>query len=595
MRAGTSIGRRIVLVIALTTGVGASVVTADSAGAAPATFLISPTSFDFGAQPLNSPSAQQLVTIKNVSGAPIVMSGAGGGAGVFGGSQDCQGLTIAANASCHMYYQFTPTALGAVTGSTGGNWNGQSFSFHFTGIGTPRFRISPTSFDFGDVPVGTTSAQQLVTITNLGTTSIVMSGAGGGAGVFGGSQDCQGLTIAAGHSCHMYYQFHPTTVGTTTGSTGGNWNGQSFSFSFTGNGTAPATNDFVSLPSSRILDTNGKIGYSGTKPKAGQTVQLFVGGAAVPADAAAADLIVTATDEVKAGALWVWPCGTSRPAAATIVYRAGRRTVNHVNAELGTSGAVCLRSSRSAHLLADLDGYYPSTSGYHPVTPNRVLDTRHHTGFTGPKPQAGKVMHVKVTGSTVPAGAAAVALNLTAREHTKGGHLTVWACGTPAPSARALTFQKGVSTVGFAVSAVNDHGELCIRTSAATHVTADLVGWYAAAATFVPVKPQTVASGSPVRAGHTTAIRVTGVGAANIPADARAVAVDLTAGQEAASGHLAVYPCGAARPSIQPVVYSKNKPITNLVLSRIGTNGRVCVHTSANAHLTAEVVGWYGA
>ena len=70
-----------------------------------------------------------------------------------------------------MYYQFTPTALGAATGSTGGNWNGQSFSFTFTGIGTPQFRISPTAFDFGDVPVGTTSAQQLVTITNLGTTS----------------------------------------------------------------------------------------------------------------------------------------------------------------------------------------------------------------------------------------------------------------------------------------------------------------------------------------------------------------------------------------------------------------------------------------
>jgi hypothetical protein len=590
------VAQRIGLVTALVVVVVAtSVAAATGAGATTPKFLISPTSFDFGAQPLNSPSAQQVVTIKNVSGAPVVMSGAGGGAGIFGGSQDCQGLTIAANASCHMYYQFTPTALGAVTGSTGGNWNGQSFSFHFTGTGTPRFQISPTAFGFGDVPVGTTSAQQLVTITNLGTTSIVMSGAGGGAGIFGGAQDCQGITIAAGHSCHMYYQFHPTTIGAASGSTGGNWNGQQFSFSFTGNGTAGATGDFEPLPATRILDTDARIGYSGPKPAAGQTVYLVVGGAAVPANAAGADLTVTTTDEVKAGSLWVWPCGTSRPAAATITYLAGRRAINHVNAQLGTAGAVCLRSSRSTHLLADLDGYYPSTSGYHPVTPKRILDSRHHTGSTGPKPAAGTVVHLKVTGSTVPAGAAAVALNVGARDHPKGGHVTVWQCGTPAPNASALTFQKKVSTLGLSVSAIDHQGRVCIRTSSSTHLTADVVGWYAAATSFNPVAPQTLVRQAPARPGRTTAITVTGVGAAKIPANAREVVLDLSVGREAGGGYLTLYPCGAARPSTQTVAFAKNEPVTNLALSAIGTSGRVCVRTSAKAHITAQVVGWYGA
>ncbi len=205
-------------------------------GARTKRFLISPTAFDFGDVPLGSPAPQQLVTITNVGTTPVVMSGAGGGAGQFGGSQDCQGLTIAAGASCHMYYQLTPTALGALTGSTGGNWNGQTFAFTFKGTGAPRFLISPIAFDFGDVTLGTTSPQQLVNITNLGTTSIVMSGAGGGAGQFGGSQDCQGLTIAAGAGCHMYYAFHPTAAGAATGSTGGNWNGQNFAFTFKGTG-----------------------------------------------------------------------------------------------------------------------------------------------------------------------------------------------------------------------------------------------------------------------------------------------------------------------------------------------------------------------
>jgi hypothetical protein len=204
-------------------------------------FLVTPTALDFGDVGVGSTSAQQIITITNVSGSPILMSGAGGGAGVFGGSQDCQGLTIAAGASCHMYYQFTPTALGAVTGGTSVNWNGQTFAFTFNGTGVNPFLITATSFDFGDVPVGTTSAQQLVTITNVTDSPIVMSGAGGGAGVFGGSQDCQGLTIAAGASCHMYYQFTPTAPGAVTGSTSGNWNGQTFSFTFTGTGAGTVT------------------------------------------------------------------------------------------------------------------------------------------------------------------------------------------------------------------------------------------------------------------------------------------------------------------------------------------------------------------
>jgi hypothetical protein len=317
----------------------------------------------------------------------------------------------------------------------------------------------------------------------------------------------------------------------------------------------------------------------------------------VPADAVAADLTVTATGEAKDGSVWVWPCGAAQPTAPSLVFKAGRRAINHVNAQLGTAGTVCLKASRSTHLLADLDGYYPSTTGYHPISPKRILDTSNHTGFAGPKPSAGKVVQLKVTGSTVPAGAAGVALNIAARAHAnRGGHLTVWPCGTSAPSARALTFRKNVSTVGLSVSKLDHRGRVCIRTSAPTHLTADLVGWYAAATSFTPVRPQRLVSATPNRAvHHTTAIRVTGTGAANIPADARAVAVDITAEEEVASGHLSLYPCGAARPPTQTVVYAKDLPITNLALSAIGTNGRVCVRTSAKTHISVEVVGWYGA
>src|SRR5689334_125379 len=149
------------------------------------TFLISPTSIDFGNVAVGTTSPQQSVTITNVSTAPVIMSGAGGAAGVFGGSQNCQGTTLNPGQSCQMFFAFTPTALGPATGASNGTWNGQSFTITFTGTGTRLFLISPTSIDFGNVAVGTTSPQQSVTITNVSASPVVMSGAGGAAGVFG--------------------------------------------------------------------------------------------------------------------------------------------------------------------------------------------------------------------------------------------------------------------------------------------------------------------------------------------------------------------------------------------------------------------------
>jgi hypothetical protein len=211
-------------------------------GVAKADFLISPVAFDFGDVEVGTTSANQQVTVTNVSSSAKVISMAGGAAGDFGGFQDCQGTTLNPGASCHITYQFTPPGAGPDTGSTGGTINGQGFSFSFAGNGVAKaaFLISPTSLDFGDVEVGTTSANQQVTVTNVSSSAKVISMAGGAAGDFGGFQDCQGTTLNPGASCHITYQFTPPGAGPDTGSTGGTINGQGFSFSFAGNGVAKA-------------------------------------------------------------------------------------------------------------------------------------------------------------------------------------------------------------------------------------------------------------------------------------------------------------------------------------------------------------------
>ncbi len=247
--------------------------------------LISPLAFDFGNVGIGATSPSQTVTIRNVSDSPQVIDLAGGGAGEFGGFQNCQGRTLAPGEACEISYQFTPTALGSISGSTSLQANGQTASFSFSGAGARAFLISPSSFDFGAVPVGSTAPGQVVTITNVSYSPQTLSLAGGGAGAFGGVQNCQGRTLAPGESCQVTYEFSPTTAGPLTESTSLEVNGQVASFNFTGVGgtstdafrITPRRFDFgdVAVGAASAEQTVTITNVSGTS----QTLNLAGGGA----------------------------------------------------------------------------------------------------------------------------------------------------------------------------------------------------------------------------------------------------------------------------------------------------------------------------
>jgi len=87
-----------------------------------------------------------------------------------------------------------------------------------SGASTTETSTAPLTLDFGDVPVGTVS-QQVVTITNLSSTAVVVNIAGGavagGPPFGGGSGSCNGTTLAPCGSCQIVYTFTPTTSGAT--------------------------------------------------------------------------------------------------------------------------------------------------------------------------------------------------------------------------------------------------------------------------------------------------------------------------------------------------------------------------------------------
>lgn len=115
----------------------------------------------------------------------------------------------------------------------------------------------------------------------------------------------------------------------------------------------------VSLAPTRVLDTRSPVGVE----RAGRlgpstTIELDVAnGSAVPADAVAVVMNVTAAQSAGRGFVTVWPCDQSQPTVSNLNARSDRNVANLTTVKLSDEGTVCLTASTSTHLIADVAGY----------------------------------------------------------------------------------------------------------------------------------------------------------------------------------------------------------------------------------------------
>ena len=208
-----------------------------AAGAATATQLrATPTALDFGDVQLGVTSPTQPLLVTNAGSAAVKLSGSYGSSGPFSSSGNCKGVTLAKGATCQLMIKFAPKSTGVFNATVVDTFNGVKVNTAVTGTGYARVLISPTSLDFGAVALGDTSAPQTITITNLTSSPMVMTGTGGNAGVFNDTQSCQGVTLAPGASCSQTYTFTPTALGSVSAAGIGTWNGQSYNIALQGIG-----------------------------------------------------------------------------------------------------------------------------------------------------------------------------------------------------------------------------------------------------------------------------------------------------------------------------------------------------------------------
>jgi hypothetical protein len=373
---------------------------------------------------------------------------------------------------------------------------------------------------------------------------------------------------------------------------------------------------FHPLSPARILDTRTGNGAPQAKVGPGRTVALQAtdrGG--VPATGVSAVVMnVTVTQPTASSVLTVWPSGEPQPNASNLNYVAGQTVPNLVVVKVGTGGKVDLRNfSGSTHVIADVVGWYSdntvATSGarYQPLSPARILDTREGNGAPKAKLGPGDTISLQATGrGGVPStGVSAVVMNVTVTQPTASSVLTAWPSGEPQPNASNLNYVAGQTVPNLVVVKVGTGGKVNLRNFfGATHVVADVVGWYSdpaatTGARYQPLSPSRIldtreGNGAPTgKVSGTISLQVTGRG--GVPANgASAVVMNVTVTEPTASSVLAAWPAGENQPNASNLNYVARQTVPNLVVVKVGTGGKVNLRNFfGRTHVVADVVGWY--
>ena len=193
------------------------------------TVSFSPASLTFPATAPGMTSAAQVLTVTNTSSATTMAVSSykfsGTNASQFNLIGKTCGTSLAAGASCTLTITFTASTSGAATANLVATDNAagspQSVPLSGSAMGVPTVSFSPTSLTFPQTKTGSTSAAQVLTVTNTSTTAMAVSTylfSGTNASEFSLSGKTCSTSLAAGASCTLSIVFKPTVGGSASAS-----------------------------------------------------------------------------------------------------------------------------------------------------------------------------------------------------------------------------------------------------------------------------------------------------------------------------------------------------------------------------------------
>jgi hypothetical protein len=242
-----------------------------------------------------------------------------------------------------------------------------------------------------------------------------------------------------------------------------------------------------------------------------------------------------------------------------------------------------------------------------PIAPCRIADTRNPNGvFGGPKLSGGTTREFDVPQSacSIPSSATAYSLNVTAVPDGFLGYLTAWPTGQPRPTTSTLN-SDGRYKANAAIIPAGTNGGINLFVSDPSQVILDITGYFAPAGTssalsFYPLTPCRLvdtrgpagALGGPMLiAGSTREFPVRS--ACNLPSDAAAYSLNVTAVPRGSLPYLTIWPSGQAQPTASTLNAPTGTVAANGAIVPAGSNGDVSVYVGGASDVVIDVNGYF--
>lgn len=235
------------------------------------------------------------------------------------------------------------------------------------------------------------------------------------------------------------------------------------------------------------------------------------------------------------------------------------------------------------------------------ITPTRLADTWVARGSAGPR-------CFNAADAGAPAGATGVVVNVAAVSPAGEGNVVMFpsdgtASPTPPAAAASVNFEPGHDVANAAFVKIGDDGRICwsAQSFGPARVVLDVTGFTMPDSGLALQNPTRLLDTRPgaYRVGELSgglAQRrvqdITVAGRAGVPADARAVILNVTVVTPEGMGNLRVYPAGGSRtpPDISTVNYAAGKTKSNAVVVPLGADGKIALYSDALFTAPVEVV-----
>lgn len=347
--------------------------------------------------------------------------------------------------------------------------------------------------------------------------------------------------------------------------------------------TSTGLTQFLAVTPARLLDSRGL-------PSCVQAVHV-AGQAGVPGNAVAAALTITVPGASAAGYATAWPDGAAQPNASNLNYAAGETRANSSIVRLSDDGWVDVHTSTCEPVLVDVSGAFVPAAG--PVTAGRFVAQPPHRVYDA-RLAVGQGLTLSPAQLGVPAGASAVAVNITVGDTTTAGFVTAWPNGFPQPNASILNADGSGQTRAAAGVLPLGTGGLDIAQNIGGRVIVDVTGYFTGAADaastsglFQPSSPARILDTRPTRISGWTAVP-------GVPAQAAAIATNVTITDPASSGWLTIAPNGQGDVNATSSVNatSGGESIANLAI--VPSNGGISIAAGGTqAAALVDLAGWF--